>query len=850
MDPEKLLKSLSLDEKALLTAGADMWSTPAIERVGLPSIRVTDGPNGARGSSLLGLGEASAVCVPCGAALGATFSPELVERVGVMLGEEARTKSCRVLLAPTINLHRSPLGGRNFECYSEDPLLSGKIAAGFIRGVQSQGIATTAKHFVANDAEFERQTINSIVDDRTLREIYLVPFEIAVKEGGALGIMTGYNRLNGRWCAEHPELLNGILRGEWGFEGFVVTDWFSAGSTQGSTEAGLDLQMPGPGRFFGGALAEAVRSGEIQESELDAIVRRMLSVWSRLGALDDPGDGEEQSVDRPDHRVLAREAAAESMVLLRNDGLLPLDKGALQRVAILGPNADRAQIMGGGSAALRPHYWRSPLAALREKFGDDVDIVHERGCWTEMTTPALSASAISDGQGFTVELFSGLEGEGKVLHRKEKQGSQIMYFGPPAEGLEPAAFSFRAVGQYVPEETGEHTFTIVQAGRARLLVDGAVVLDGFENPPGPGKTFFSMASEEIGASVQLTAGQPVELEIQYAAQDAYVLAGVKLGLRPPVGEAYFERAVEAARSADVAILVVGTNGDWESEGHDRLSMDLPGDQDRLIEQVCEANPNTLVCVNTGAPVRMEWADRPRAILQTWFGGQEMAEALAEILLGDRDPGGRLPTTHPLRVEHAPSFGNFPGENSELRYGEGLLMGYRGYDSRHLPVRFAFGHGLSYTQFEIGVPQLSSATWVTGQTLQLSVPVKNVGDRPGIEVVQCYVESESPRLLRPRRELRAFEKVHLDPGESCRVEIKLDERAFAYWDDADPGFLALREGGGGVANAVPAGSGHAHRDEAGWYLDSGSYRLHIGRALDDIAHVEQVLIESDEGPLAR
>lgn len=850
MDPAKLLEALTLDEKALLTAGADMWSTPAVERVGLPSIRVTDGPNGARGSSLLGLGEASAVCVPCGSALGATFSPELVERVGVMLGEEARTKSCRVLLAPTINLHRSPLGGRSFECYSEDPLLSGRIAAGFIRGVQSQGVATTSKHFVANDAEFERHTIDSVVDERTLRELYLLPFEIAVKEGGALGIMTAYNRLNGTWCAEHAELLNGILRGDWGFDGFVVTDWFSAGSTVGSAEAGLDLQMPGPGRFFGARLADAVRSGEVDEEVLDDIVGRMLSVWSRVGALKQPDDGEERSIDRPEHRELAREAAAESMVLLRNDGGLPLDRGKLRRVAVIGPNADRAQIMGGGSAALRPHYRKTPLDALREALGDDVEIVHERGCWTEMTTPAIPASAISDGEGFVVELFAGLEGAGDPVHCKTGQGSQMMYFGRPAEGLDPGAFSLRAAGRFAPAESGEHTFTLVQAGRARLLVDGRVVLDGFESPPPRGKAFFSMASQEMEAAVTLHAGEPVDLEIQYAAQDAVVLAGVKIGLRPPVGEGLLDRAVAAARDADVALLVVGTNGDWESEGHDRTSMDLPGDQDELIEGVCAANPATVVCVNSGAPVTMEWSERPSAILQIWFGGQEMAGALADVLLGVRDPGGRLPITHPLRIEQTPAYGNFPGENSELRYGEGLLMGYRWYESRRLPVRFPFGHGLSYTCFEFGAPQPSSPTFHAGEVLRVEVPVTNVGDRPGTEVVQCYVEPESPRLFRPRRELRQFEKVHLAPGESTTVVLELDERAFAYWDDADPGFRELREGGGGVANAVPAGRGHDHRTEAGWYVDAGGYLLHVGRSSVEIAHAVRVEIGKDAGPLAR
>ncbi|MEE3326368.1 MAG: glycoside hydrolase family 3 N-terminal domain-containing protein, partial [Myxococcota bacterium] len=330
MDIESLISALTLEEKALLTAGEDMWTTPGVQRLGIPKIRVTDGPNGARGSSLLGLGDTTAACIPCGSALGSTWNPDLIERVGAMLGEEAITKAARVLLAPTINLHRSPLGGRNFECYSEDPLLSGRIAAAFVRGVQSRGVATTAKHFVANDAEFERRTISSVVDQRTLREIYLVPFELAVKEGGTLGIMTAYNRLNGEFCSEHHTLLNRILREQWGFEGFVVTDWFSAGSTEGSAQAGLDLQMPGPGRYFGSALADAVKEGLLDEAVLDGQVRRMLGVWNRIGALDDVLPDEEKSIDQPEHRVIAKEASADSMVLLRNEGVLPLKREGLR----------------------------------------------------------------------------------------------------------------------------------------------------------------------------------------------------------------------------------------------------------------------------------------------------------------------------------------------------------------------------------------------------------------------------------------------------------------------------------------------------------------------------------------
>src|SRR5919107_3391929 len=343
---DALLASLTLDEKAALTAGRDNWATAPVERFGIPAVGVTDGPNGARGSSVLGAGEASAVCIPCGSALGATWDPPLIERLGAMLGEEALTKGCRILLAPTLNLHRSPLAGRNFECYSEDPLLAGRAAAAYVRGVQSRGVATTPKHLAGNEAEHERYTMSSVIDERALRELYLLPFELAVREGGALGVMTAYNRLNGGYCTENEALLSGILRGEWGFEGFVVSDWFALASTTGSPRAGLDLEMPGPARVYGPALARAVRAGEVEEALLDAQVRRLLTVLDRVGALDDDPGAPERSEDRPEHRALAREAAAASFVLLRNEGVLPLDGERLSSLAVLGPNADRAQVMG------------------------------------------------------------------------------------------------------------------------------------------------------------------------------------------------------------------------------------------------------------------------------------------------------------------------------------------------------------------------------------------------------------------------------------------------------------------------------------------------------------------------
>jgi beta-glucosidase len=810
----RLLDELTLDEKAALTAGADVWSTVGIERVGLPSVVLTDGPNGARGATVPGGVGASSLCVPCGAALGATWNPELVERVGRALGHQTRTKGARVLLAPTVNLHRSPLAGRNFECYSEDPLLSGKLAAAYIRGVQSMDVATTVKHFVGNDSEFERTTISSEIDARTLRELYLVPFELAVREGGTLGLMTGYNKLNGRYCSEQQQLLQDILRDEWGFDGFVVSDWFALGSTVGWATAGLDLEMPGPGRLYGERLADAVRRGEVEPQLLEDAVGRLLAVFDRVGALDDE-PAPPASVDLPEHRELAREAAAESIVLLRNDGLLPIDPSTVRTVAVIGPNADRAQIMGGGSASLRPHYRVTPLRALRERFGPEVEVLHERGCDIDVRIPLVRSSSLATadgGSGFAVEFFAGEDLEGDAVHRAVQTQSQFLFLGPPSPDVPVRAFSMRARATFTAPEEGVYTFGLSQAGRARLLLDGEVVLDGVTEPPPPGREFFGMGSEEITAAVEFAAGERRELVLEYSSRAAPGMRGVRVGCRVPAPPDLRERAVAAAARADVAVLVVGTTDEWESEGYDRTTMDLPGDQDELVTRVLAANPRTVVVVNTGAPVTMDWADAVAAVMQVWFGGQEMAGAIADVVVGTAEPAGRLPTTLPVRLEHNPSFGNFPGENGQIRYGEGLLVGYRWYEARHLPVRYPFGHGLSYTTFKLGPPQLSARTIEPGGVITVRVEVTNTGARRGAEVVQCYVAPLAPSLFRPERELKGFAKVWLDPGESTVAEFDLDARAFAYWDPGDAGR---------------------------WRVDAGDYDIHIGRSSADSAAVARV-----------
>ncbi len=845
-DIASLVAALDLDEKAALLAGADLWSTVGVERLGLPAVFVTDGPNGARGpdlpSSVGGESASTSTCVPSGAALGATWDVELLARVGGVIGAEARLKACRVLLAPTVNLHRSPLGGRNFESYSEDPLLAGRLGAAFVRGAQAEGVACTVKHFAGNESEDGRMVVDTVVDERTLRELHLLPFELAVTEGAALGVMTSYNRLNGEYCTGSRWLLDDVLRSEWGFEGFVISDWFGFADTAAAIDAGLDLEMPGPGRAYGPALADAVRGGEVDVADVDAAVARLLGVFDRIGALDD-APAAPRSLDLPEHRAVAREAAVAATVLLRNDDVLPLDATTIRRVAVIGPNAGRAVIMGGGSASLSVPTPRSPLDALRDRMGDGVEVVHEPAVDISLTTPEIPAGWLSiDGEpGMRVECFAPGDLGGRLLASETVAAGSVTWFGgPPDIDLDRGpGCSWRATADLTVGEAGRWTLSLVETEPARLLVDGEVVLEDSTGDLPAGADFFGMARREQTIDLDLTPDRPVRLVLESTVTRTGLVAGAKLGLRPAVDADGIERAVAAARDADAVVVVVGTDGDWETEGHDRDAMGLPGRQDELVERVLDVAPDAVVVLNVGSVVTVPWADRCRALVQCWFGGIELADALAEVLVGDADPGGRLPTTIPLRLEHNPTWGNFPGEGGTIRYGERVLVGYRWYESRGLDVAFPFGHGLSYSTFEIGPPGLSATTFVRGEALTVSVPVTNVGSRPGTEVVQVYVAPGAPKVFRPAKELKAFAKVALEPGESTVVHVELTDRSFARWAVADPTYAALLARQSTDAAWMPPPTG---LDPQGWIVDAGTYDLHIGRSSADVTSVVSITVE--------
>ena len=843
---EQVLAELTLEEKVDLMSGRDLWSVRPVERLGLPALKVCDGPAGARGTGLLGTGT-PALCIPCGTALGATWNPDLVEELGGVLAAEARARGSHVLLAPTVNLHRTPLGGRSFECMSEDPVLTGRIAAGYVRGVQGGGVGTTVKHLVANDSEFERTTISSEVDERTLREVSLRPFEMAVTEGGAWGVMSSYNRINGTYAAEHGWLLDTVLRDEWGFDGIVVSDWFGAKSTAASANAGLDLEMPGPPRWYGTNLVDAVEAGEVPEAVVDRSVRRLLRLMDRTGAVAEPHDRPEGELDDPAHRALVRRAAAEGFVLLRNevprrDGsddpgarpLLPLDPAGIGRLAVIGPNAATAMIMGGGSAALVAQHETAPLDAIVDRLGDRMEVVHEPGTVTERSTRPLGGRATTTAEGdrgFAVEYFDTVDLTGPVVGTRSFRDGRLLHFDSAPGVTDLQSCSFRASTRFTPVVDGVHVLALVQSGRSRLLVDGEVVVDGVDDPMGPGDEFFGFGSAERVGEVTLVAGTPVDVVVEWTSDGAAFLGGVKVGLQTPVADDLMDRAVAAAAGADAVVLVVGTNLDWETEGRDRDSMDLPGDQPELVRRVCAANERTVVVVNTGGVVTSDWADGATAVLATWFGGQEMADALVDVLVGDDEPSGRLPTTVPHRLADTPAFLHYPGENGRVVYGEGLFTGYRWYEARGIDVAFPFGHGLSYTRFEWGTPVVDGPATVAdleaGRPVVVTVPVRNVGDRAGSEVVQAYVGCDAPRLSRPLRELRGLAKVRLAPGEERRVELVLDHRAFAYWDPGDPTHAERAD-----SSPVAAGAGQERRTDAGWVVDPGIHRIHLGASSAD------------------
>ena len=778
------LAQLTLEQKVALCAGNSMWMSsevaaeaPAIK---VPAIKLSDGPNAVRGR---GVGT-TAACFPVGVALASTWNTELIGEVGRALGREAKSKGVQVLLGPTINLHRHPLGGRNFECYSEDPLLTGAMACAWVRGVQSEGVAGCAKHFVCNDSEYERHSISSEVAAQPLRELYLRPFERVVREAGVWTLMSAYNRVNGVFASSHSELLRDVLKGEWGFDGLVISDWGAALETVENANGGLDLEMPGPTRTRGEALLQAVRSGAVDEAAIEDSVLRLLRTIERTASAG--RQQRERSDDLPADRALARQVAAEAMVLVRNEGgLLPFDPAQIEHLAVIGPNAAVGQIQGGGSSGVMPHYSQSPLAGLQAVFGR---VSHAEGCTNFKYLPPPQ-----EGQLFADEALSqsGLRlrlGLGDAQANDEANGPpndqphlvslQATPWGftpleaPPQAGGE--AFDLTLSGYMRADRDGVYSFSLASSGLSRLRVNGELVVDNWDDYQ-PGETILSFGSSERRGQLHLRAGQLCTLQIEFQSQPGKPISGLRLGLLPPQPADPIGEAVQLASQADAVVLVVGSNSDWESEGHDRTDMGLPGEQDELVRRVLAANPRCALVMNVGAPVSMPWFDSAPALLQAWLPGQEFGNALADLLTGASNPSGRMPSSFPVRLEDTPAFAHYPGKDGVMPYAEGLLLGYRWYDSRKIDPLVPFGHGLSYTAFSY-----ADLTVEAADPPQVSLKLQNDGDRAGQEVVQLYLHRPGAGAERPEQELCGFAKVALAPGASQTVRIQVAPEALREW----------------------------------------------------------------------
>lgn len=770
---------LTLDERCRVLGGASAWLTHPVDRVGLPAIKMSDGPNGVRGDGANGL--TPGVVVPTGIALGSTWDPALVERIGDLLGKEAERRNVHVLLGPTVNLMRTPIGGRTFECYSEDPELSARLAVGWVRGVQSHDVAVTVKHFVANDSEIERMTVDARLAESTLRELYLRPFEAAVIEANAWGIMSAYNQVDGRFCAENPRLLREILRDEWGFDGVVVSDWGGAHDTVLCAEGGLTIAMPGPRSPYGDDLLAAVERAAVDEVDVDARVEELLRLVDRTHAVERLASAPEQSVDHPDERALCREAAVASIVLVRNLGdALPLAADAVGSVAVIGQNAAETRTMGGGSSALNALPSTPILDALRDRLGAD-RVTYAKGVSIDKMLPTVRGAQLrrpDGGEGLLVEHRDGADVDRPIVATGTVGASVLTAFGSVPDGIEGPVSNVTLVGEVVPERSGRYRVGGVLSGKGRITFGDTVVVDDPERRLPRGEWLFGYGCEEQTVEVDLEAGVPVPLRMATTLIRGF--GAISFGMTPVDSAALLDDAVAAAEDADVAVVVVGTTDQWETEGVDRTTIALPGEQDELVRRVAATATPTVVVVNAGAPVAMPWADEVDAIVVAYFAGQETGPAVAAVLTGDADPGGRLPVTYPRRLEDTPAWPHYRPVDGVQTYGEGRFIGYRGHEANGVAPQWPFGHGLSYGTSTWSDARLSTAEVAGDGRVTVSVDVANTGDRPATDVVQVYVTSPNPDL--PPKVLAGFAKVHLEPGESTTSEVALGPVAWRRWDD--------------------------------------------------------------------
>ncbi|MCP2297518.1 beta-glucosidase [Nocardia amikacinitolerans] len=819
-----LVGALHLEQKVRLLTGADIWSTVAEPAIGLRSMMLSDGPSGVRGP--VWDERDPSLNLPSATALAATWDLGLARRYGAASAAEAKRKGVDVVLGPTINLHRSPLGGRHFEAYSEDPLLTGELAAAYVRSVQEHGIAATPKHYVANDFETERYTADVELDDRALRELYLAPFEAAVRAGAWL-VMSAYNSVRGVTMSENP-LLTTPLRTEWGFDGLVVSDWVAVRSTEASANADQDLVMPGPVGPWGPQLVTAVRAGAVPEAAIDAKVLRLLRLAQRVGALDlsdtalrdngfdtaaiashghvamrepiapEPETNGKAEADISDRegRELAREVAAAGMVLLRNSGELPWPSSGPGSIAVIGEAAIWPRTQGGGSATVVPAETISPVDGLRAALPDASITVHP-GVPVQTGIHPLPLTSMTDPRTREPGLRARfLDADGNELLSELRRAAQLVYLGTVPAG----AATLELSTEYRPgaDEAAAARLGVAGVGRIRMEIDGAAVIDTVLGGSGDALGAALLTPDVASVPVAADGAGPISITVrQHLENDGAALGLVAITVGTEAAHTdpadAIADAAALAGAADAAVVVVGTSSQTESEGFDRTTLALPGAQDDLVRAVAAANPRTVVVVNSGGPVLLPWRDEVSALLLTWFGGQEIGHALADVLLGRAEPGGRLPTTWPAAEADVPVLSTTPVDGV-LRYTEGIHIGYRAWLRAGVTPAYPFGHGLGYTTWELA--DLAVSAPAADGSVEVSLTARNTGAWAGKQVVQVYLSRPDSVIERPVRWLAGFATVFAEAGASVPVRITLPRRAFEHWDGGwriEPGEFTVSAG---------------------------------------------------------
>ncbi|KAJ4249783.1 hypothetical protein NW762_012125 [Fusarium torreyae] len=828
VDVKALLAKLTLEEKISLLAGRNYWETVAIPEKGVPALKTSDGPNGARGGKFQG--SVTAACFPAACNVASTFDVDIAHRIGVALGEETLTKGARCLLGPTVCAHRHPLGGRNFESFSEDPYLAGKLASQNIQGIQSTGVSATIKHFAANEQETLRLSVDEIISERALREIYLKPFEIAIKEANPGALMTAYNKINGTHADSQTFLLQTVLRGDWGWDGLVMSDWGGVNSTAESLKAGLDLEMPGPTRWRKTeTVLEAVKSGQVSEEVIDDRALHVLQFLKRQRCFGDPEIPEERAVNKPEHQQLIREAGAKGIVLLKNEeGLLPLnrEKAKGKKIAVLGL-AKECLAHGGGSASVASHYKITPWDALQSAFEDnDVEFMFAEGAHTLRQLPLITQHTkdVEGNSGFTLRMYEvGNSEPYRVTHGHP--GSEMDIHN----NMDVVNTRVQLEGIFTSPETATYYFTLTGLGPSKASINGNALYEQKDNSSDPMGYLLGGVSAPL-IKYDLEAGKEYHILIESSppnpieGEDLGILEG-KVGVRLDHISAtehdkdVLTEAVNLAKEADYALIFTGHTTSWETEGQDQAGFNLPRDssQDRLVSGVAAVNSNTVVVNSTGVAIAMPWLDQVKGLLQTWFPGQEAGNSIVDVLTGKQNPEGHLTCTFPKKLEDCPAHGNFPGEwhgrQLTVKYAEGVFVGYRHFDT--LPadkVNFPFGFGLSYTNFDysdLAVKATSTDQWT------VRIKVSNTGSLKGAIAVQVYVGNSTRRSENPIKTLAGFKKQTLEPGASAVVEIPVKARDFAYWSE----------------------------EKRGWVVDEGAYNFSVGRNTADLVVTEKVSVGS-------